>query len=100
MATVTASPPPRAWTTPAETEHNANGDTLRENSNPTDDFTGDLKVSQKPPSRAELESVGDMPVLDADGKTHTFRSLFSSEDQQSRTMIIFIRHFFCGVRIP
>ena len=61
---------------------------------PTGDFDGDIKVSNKPPSKAELQKVADLPVLDASGKSYTFKSLY---DGKRKLLIIFIRHFFCGV---
>ena len=63
---------------------------------PTGDFEGDLKTSNKPPSRADLDRVGDLPILDANRKAHKFKSLY--QDKQ-KVLIIFIRHFFCGVRL-
>ena len=60
------------------------------------DLSGDLKVSSKLPSKSDLAKVADLPVLDAAGKSHTFKSLYAHDDQR-RTFVIFIRHFFCGV---
>ena len=61
---------------------------------PTGDFDGDIKVSNKPPSKAELQKVAHLPLLDASGKSHTFKSLY---DGKRKVLIVFIRHFFCGV---
>lgn len=61
---------------------------------PTDEFTGDIEVSNKLPSKGDLEKTADLPVLDALGKAHTFKSL---HDGPRRVLVIFIRHFFCGV---
>ena len=63
---------------------------------PTCDPSGDIDVSNKLPSKSDLAKVADLPVLDAAGKKHTFKSLYANDDRQ-RTFIIFIRHFFCGV---
>lgn len=62
---------------------------------PTGDFEGDITVSDKPPSRADLERVADFPILDANRKAHKFKSLYQDKP---KVLIIFIRHFFCGVR--
>ncbi|KAL8662767.1 MAG: hypothetical protein Q9202_004459 [Teloschistes flavicans] len=64
----------------------------------TEDFTGDVNANDKIPTRKELDKVADLPVLDPDGKPHTFKSLYtpSNKNERSRTLIIFIRHFFCG----
>ncbi|KAL9583546.1 MAG: hypothetical protein Q9212_002637 [Teloschistes hypoglaucus] len=64
----------------------------------TDDFTGDIQVNDNLPTRKELDKVADLPVLDENGKPHSFKSLYtpSNKTERSRTLIIFIRHFFCG----
>lgn len=64
---------------------------------PTGDFTGDIEVSNKLPSEGDLDRAADMPVVDGSGKAHLFKSLHSSPDSPRRVLIIFIRHFFCGV---
>lgn len=53
----------------------------------------DTKISSKPPSKSDLQRVADLPVLDASGKSHTFKSLYEGKP---KLLIIFIRHFFCG----
>ena len=63
----------------------------------TGDFTGDIEASNKLPSEGDLDRAADMPVLDGSGKIHLFRSLHSSPDSPRRVLVIFIRHFFCGV---
>lgn len=63
------------------------------------DFKGDVKVDNKPPTKEELEKVADLTVLDANNKSHTFKSLYAdNENGKRRVLMIFIRHFFCGVR--
>ncbi|KAL8648808.1 MAG: hypothetical protein Q9226_005836 [Calogaya cf. arnoldii] len=64
---------------------------------PTGDFKGDIDVNNNNPRRKDMESIAELPVLDKDGKPHTFKSLYAPADNEtSRTLIIFIRHFFCG----
>jgi hypothetical protein len=63
----------------------------------TGEFSGNIKVSQKVPTASELNKVADFNVLDKDGNPHPFRSLYASKDENQRVLIIFIRHFFCGV---
>lgn len=65
--------------------------------NPTGDFSGDIEVSKKLPSKGDLEKIANLPILDIAGKPHAFKTLHSSEDGPNRVLIIFIRHFFCGV---
>ena len=63
-----------------------------------EEFAGSVKVSQKPPSKANLDKVAERTVLDKDGNKRSFKSLYEDkENPDSRTLIIFIRHFFCGV---
>ena len=61
---------------------------------PLGDFEGDIKVSNKLPSQSDVQKVSTLPVLDAAGKSHSFKSL---HDGKRRVLIVFIRHFFCGV---
>ena len=57
-----------------------------------------MKVSQKPPTKAELAKVANISVYDASGKAVPFSSLYHDpSDPDRRTMVIFVRHFLCGV---
>lgn len=72
-------------------------DTKAKTEGPPRDFRGDLDVNDNAPSRKTLEKVAELPVLDMNGKPHTFKSLYTPDsNESSRTLIIFIRHFFCG----
>lgn len=74
---------------------------LEGNSDPsTQDFQVDIKVSSALPSKPTLEKIADLPVFDVNGKTVSFKSLYWPESiDGKRILIIFIRHFFCGVSI-
>lgn len=61
------------------------------------EFTGDVDTNHEIPSQEVLKSVEDMPLLDKDGKTVPFKTLYSGPNVTRRVLIIFIRHFFCGV---
>lgn len=64
------------------------------------EFRGDIKVSAALPSRSALEKIADLSVFDVDGNSIPFKSLYwSDSDDSKRVLIIFIRHFFCGVCI-
>jgi hypothetical protein len=66
----------------------------------TQEFHGDIKVSASLPSKSTLEKIADLPVFDVDGKSLPFKSLYWPEAKdKKKVMIIFIRHFFCGVSI-
>jgi hypothetical protein len=50
------------------------------------------------PSKAVLDRAADLTVDDAQGQAISFKDLYQVEPGHSRrVMIIFIRHFFCGV---
>lgn len=63
------------------------------------DAAGDARVSQTPPTPADLARVAETPLLTASHESVTFGSLFP-KDAQHRTLICFVRHFFCGVSFP
>ncbi|KAL2809628.1 AhpC/TSA antioxidant enzyme-domain-containing protein [Aspergillus granulosus] len=48
------------------------------------------------PSADLLAKIADYPVLDRDGKSHRFQDLYAGPDATERTLILFVRHFFCG----
>lgn len=50
------------------------------------------------PDVSTLQKASELKLLDEDGKEITFKSLFSSSGERSETrhLIVFIRHFFCG----
>lgn len=64
------------------------------------DFHGSVDSNDEPPSAATLRKIEDYVVLDREGKPHPFKSLYSGKDAASRVLIIFVRHFFCGVSLP
>ena len=58
----------------------------------------EAKVSSSRPSRAALDKAADLTVYNTDGIGLPFKSLYWAEPgHRRRVMIIFIRHFFCGV---
>ena len=68
---------------------------------PSADFKGDIKVNNNPPTKGDLEKVAQLPVLDQNRKKYTFKSLYAdNENGPRRVLVIFIRHFFCGVCMP
>lgn len=68
---------------------------------PAADFKGNIKVNNNPPTKGDLEKAADLPVLDKDRKSYNFKSLYADNDKgPRRVLIIFIRHFFCGVCAP
>jgi hypothetical protein len=47
------------------------------------------------PSVETLEAAGDLAIKDEHGKAIPFKSVY--EGQTGRQLIVFIRHFYCGV---
>ncbi len=64
----------------------------------TADFNGDLDTNNDLPSRETLTKIEDFPILDQDGKAIPFKNLYTGPNVARRILVIFIRHFFCGVR--
>ncbi|KAI9841411.1 MAG: hypothetical protein M1838_003592 [Thelocarpon superellum] len=66
-------------------------------SDPAADFQGDVAVSTALPAAADVGKAEDLIVLDAEGNSHPFKSLYNGPDVASRVLVVFIRHFFCGM---
>ncbi|TFB07742.1 Thioredoxin-like protein [Trichoderma ghanense] len=60
------------------------------------DFDGELQTNNELPSAEVQKMIEDYIVLDKDGKSRTFRSLYMGPNVARRVLVIFIRHFFCG----
>ncbi|KAI9715386.1 MAG: hypothetical protein M1812_006031 [Candelaria pacifica] len=66
-------------------------------SDPTSNFEGDIDVNNNLPTAKEISKAGELPILDANGTSHTFKSLYTpNQGTPKRALIIFVRHFFCG----
>ena len=95
MATDRASDESSSHTEAASVDTKSTSPT--EPSSPKGDFDGDIRVSQSIPSKADLKQAADLPILDVGKKSHAFKSLYSGERGARRILVLFIRHFFCGV---
>jgi len=115
VATTTMTPNEQPTTAPNTNEDPTNGDTTNGgvmhptpaktsidtaqstplhddlSESPTD-FTGELNTNNEIPTQDT--------VLDKDGKTVPFRNIYSGPNVTRRVLVIFIRHFFCGVCPP
>ncbi|OTB06980.1 hypothetical protein M426DRAFT_318344 [Hypoxylon sp. CI-4A] len=60
------------------------------------DFQGEVQTNNDLPTIETLRKIETYTVLDSDGKSHTFKSLYAGHNSARRVLIIFIRHFFCG----
>jgi hypothetical protein len=67
--------------------------------NEQEDFEGSVDVNNDLPTEKDLERVGDLLVLDAQGVSRPFKELYNAPHVAPRQLIIFVRHFFCGVSI-
>jgi hypothetical protein len=60
----------------------------------------DISSPSKLPPQEILETAANIAIFDGDGNSRPFKSLYSgSQAIGEQQMIIFVRHFFCGVRI-
>lgn len=62
-----------------------------------EEFEGEVNTNNELPSAKTLKQIEDYIVLDSDGRSHAFKTLYSGSNVARRVLIIFIRHFFCGV---
>lgn len=73
-----------------------NGPSLDIDTKRPEDFKGEVQTTNDLPSREDLKKTEDYMVLDRDGKTHTFKSLYTGPNVPRRVLVVFVRHFFCG----
>jgi hypothetical protein len=71
-----------------------------DNIDSTIEFEGDVNTNNDLPTQATLKKIENLPILDKDGKSLPFKNLYTGPGVTRRVLIIFIRHFFCGVRPP
>lgn len=81
-------------TSPSSENHSCNFD--------QDDWFGrfreDLEVSDECPDRGTLAAAGEVPLYDSHGNMRPFKTFFTGLDAiGDRQLIVFIRHFYCGV---
>lgn len=73
---------------------------MASDADPSADFTGDVDTNNTIPTLNDLRRVENLTVLDEDGKARPFKSLYSGPNIARRVLVIFVRHFFCGVCFP
>jgi hypothetical protein len=56
--------------------------------------------NNKLPSEETIRKVEGYEVFDSKGEKHSFKSIYDGPDSTGRLLVIFIRHFFCGVSSP
>ncbi|KAK3942319.1 AhpC/TSA antioxidant enzyme-domain-containing protein [Diplogelasinospora grovesii] len=85
---------------PAETNNKSTASSLtgtdnNDSVNPLD-FQGSVDSNHDLPSEETLKRIENYVVLDRDGKSHPFKSLYTGKHVARRVLIIFVRHFYCG----
>ncbi|KAK4191468.1 AhpC/TSA antioxidant enzyme-domain-containing protein [Podospora australis] len=60
------------------------------------DFQGNVDSNNDLPSPETIRKIDNYIVLDRNGKSHTFRSLYTGKHVARRVLVIFVRHFYCG----
>ena len=67
---------------------------------PAGELKGPAQVDDKLPTAKELKKAGEIDVYDREGKAHPLSSLYTSKDDTKHTtLVVFIRHFYCGVSL-
>ena len=64
------------------------------------DFSGEVNTNNNIPSQETLKRVENFPILDQDGRSIPFKNLYTGPNVTRRVLVIFIRHFYCGVCSP
>lgn len=64
-----------------------------------EEFEGTVDVNDDLPTEKDLKQIDDLLVLDAQGQSRPFKELYQAPHVAPRQLIIFIRHFFCGVSL-
>jgi hypothetical protein len=58
----------------------------------------EIDISDARPNDDVLAQAGKIPIFDSDGKGRPFSSIYSGDTAiGNQQMVIFVRHFFCGV---
>lgn len=61
------------------------------------EFSGDVNTNNDIPSQELVKKVENYTLLDGEGRAIQFKDLYSGPNVARRVLVIFIRHFFCGV---
>lgn len=65
----------------------------------TAEFEGEVNTNNDLPTQQTLQKIQNLPILDADGKSIPFKNLYTGPNVARRVLVIFIRHFYCGVSL-
>lgn len=60
-----------------------------------------IQVSDSLPDANAIDSAGNIPIFDSEGNSRPFKSIYSGDSAiGEQQMVLFVRHFFCGVSSP
>lgn len=62
--------------------------------------TGEKQNDYALPDAKTLQEAGELEVQDEAGAKMPFKTLYTPSEGTTRQLIVFIRHFYCGVRSP
>lgn len=51
------------------------------------------------PSAKALKTAGEVQIQDEHGNSLPFKSLYEGSKPGERQLVVWVRHFFCGVRV-
>ncbi|KAH8171415.1 ahpC/TSA antioxidant enzyme domain-containing protein [Sarocladium implicatum] len=91
-----SAPAPDAATSNGGSACRVSGGSLDIDTKRPEDFKGQVQTTNELPSPDLLKKTENYIVLDKDGKTHTFKSLYTGPNVPRRVLVVFVRHFFCG----
>jgi hypothetical protein len=80
-------------------EQDKKQESLHQDVDNTAEFNGEVATNNELPSPELVKKIGEFMVLDKDGKSLPFRNIYSGPNVVRRVLVIFIRHFFCGVSL-
>ena len=63
----------------------------------SNDKASSSEEHRKLPDEKTLAEAGELMIKDENGNQVAFKSLYTGKPAEERQLIIFIRHFFCGV---
>jgi hypothetical protein len=96
LSAMTATPPKMSL----DTDTSSSPDLKDSNSvDNTAEFHGEVDTNNTIPTEEDLQKIESLMVLDKDGKTVPFKDLYNGVNVARRVLVIFIRHFFCGVSV-
>jgi len=95
-------PPTQVDTKSASTKSPISDENGKENAADADcklEVLPDFDTNNDLPSAESISKLGNLTVLDKDGKSIPFKNVYSGPNRVRRVLVVFIRHFFCSVSV-